>query len=459
MHNRARETREQLDVRKASNVQKVEKYSKLNKMVMENHQIKNYDAESFALSAKLLELNPEIGTVWNYRRLSLMHLHSTRSSSPAPAPAPCALLDAELALVERALHKNPKSYGAWHHRKWVVAQGQSDLQRELVLCGRLLDLDCRNFHCWSYRRYVASLASRSLEEELEFTTHKIEQNFSNYSAWHLRTRLLPQLHSSASSPLDPALQQSPQLAETSDSDNPICRPVGLVKHPPMYPSPPCPSSHLPIPSASVLPHPTTPINTSATSAFNCKIHSTTIASSSPSTSITSLTTSASTSTSASTRPLASSSSSSTILPTTTSLCPSSPSSLPVEVVAREAELVKQAFFTEPADQSAWLYHRWLMAHLPTTDGDGGASAQAVLEGEVNSVRELLELEPDSKWAMLTLARMLEAIREGSLSDNGDEETNKRERELVDLYSKLIVKDTCRNKYFRDKLISLVTKVS
>lgn len=29
-------------------------------------------------------------------------------------------------------------------------------------------------------------------------------------------------------------------------------------------------------------------------------------------------------------------------------------------IFKEFELVKNAFYTEPADQSAWLYHRWLV---------------------------------------------------------------------------------------------------
>ncbi len=39
----------------------------------------------------------------------------------------------ELALTERALRKNPKSYAAWFHRRWVVQHGHCSLEKELDL--------------------------------------------------------------------------------------------------------------------------------------------------------------------------------------------------------------------------------------------------------------------------------------------------------------------------------------
>lgn len=50
---------------------------------------------------------------------------------------------------------NPKSYGAWYHRKWVIQFGLSPMDAEFLLLKKLLKLDARNFHGWDYRRYLS----------------------------------------------------------------------------------------------------------------------------------------------------------------------------------------------------------------------------------------------------------------------------------------------------------------
>ncbi|KAK8966478.1 hypothetical protein KSP40_PGU013889 [Platanthera guangdongensis] len=87
-----------------------------------------------------------------------------------------------------ALRQNPKSYGAWYHRKWILSQGlvDVDFDREFRMLDQLLKADSRNFHGWNYRRFVAKLKDVPEVEELEFTMDMINTNFSNYSSWHNR---------------------------------------------------------------------------------------------------------------------------------------------------------------------------------------------------------------------------------------------------------------------------------
>ncbi|KAJ3034951.1 hypothetical protein HK097_004329, partial [Rhizophlyctis rosea] len=98
----------------------------------------------------------------------------------------------ELRLVDQALQINPKSYWLWNHRRWTLESSPTpDWARELKLVDMLLDKDARNFHGWKYRRdVIANLPQRTPKDEFGFTTTKINQNFSNYSAWHYRSKLL-----------------------------------------------------------------------------------------------------------------------------------------------------------------------------------------------------------------------------------------------------------------------------
>ncbi|XP_061094533.1 geranylgeranyl transferase type-2 subunit alpha [Conger conger] len=148
------------------------------------------DDEGLQITQQLLSSNPDFATLWNYRREILQHQETVR-----PEDEVQKLYEEELSFLEGCLKVNPKSYGSWHHRGWVSGRiPRPDWARELGLCDRCLGLDDRNFHCWDYRRMVVKLSGVPVDQELQFTDRLIGSNFSNYSSWHYRSTLLPLLH-------------------------------------------------------------------------------------------------------------------------------------------------------------------------------------------------------------------------------------------------------------------------
>ncbi|XP_020213155.1 geranylgeranyl transferase type-2 subunit alpha 1 [Cajanus cajan] len=185
MHGRPRKALKPED--EAASSAKAEKLRSLQAQFLANHQNSIYSKEALDLSAKLLEINPECYTAWNYRKLAVQHILSNSDSDPQ------SIFSDELKLVENALRKNFKSYGAWHHRKWVLSKGHSSIDKEMRLLNDFQKEDPRNFHAWNHRRFVAGLMERSEEDELKYTEKVIGANFSNYSAWHNRSVLLSNL--------------------------------------------------------------------------------------------------------------------------------------------------------------------------------------------------------------------------------------------------------------------------
>ena len=163
-------------------------------------QSQTYGAEALEMTSKALQFHPEFPTLWGYRRELL-----TTSEKPLQE-----LLKMEMKLLEKALRKSQKVYSIWFHRKWVVERLFKELEKEeeairnllnneLDLCNQLLAVDERNFHCWNHRMYLMDLMRTWGKDksnpidlnaiDLKLSTDLINQNFSNYSAWHLRTLL------------------------------------------------------------------------------------------------------------------------------------------------------------------------------------------------------------------------------------------------------------------------------
>ncbi|KAL7415561.1 rab-protein geranylgeranyltransferase [Mrakia frigida] len=65
-----------------------------------------------------------------------------------------------------------------------------------------------------------------------------------------------------------------------------------------------------------------------------------------------------------------------------------------EEMKREFDLVSQALWTDPSDQSAWLYHRFLISKTN--------NSPPIIHREILTLKELLDLEPGAKWPLDTL---------------------------------------------------------
>ena len=102
-----------------------------------------------------------------------------------------------------------------------------------------------------------------------------------------------------------------------------------------------------------------------------------------------------------------------------------------QLVEDEFSLVENAIYTEPDDQSAWWYHQfllsWTLQQCQATSSSSSSSSSLSVGGDVGSdddcwqwygsilqkqvvvIRELLAVEPDSKWALSALTMLLTSL--------------------------------------------------
>ncbi|WVR06578.1 hypothetical protein IAU60_003610 [Kwoniella sp. DSM 27419] len=105
---------------------------------------------------------------------------------------------------------------------------------------------------------------------------------------------------------------------------------------------------------------------------------------------------------------------------------------------QEFELITQALWTDPGDQSGWLYHRWLVGSEPPTE---------ILQREIKNIRDLYEAEPDSKWCINALAHyVLLLSRDGTTTPD---DAARSRKEAGELYTKLQEVDPDRKQRYMD----------
>ena len=346
-------------------------------------------AQTLKMIEKLLTVNPDPAHLWNHRR-ELLLLPSSATSESADGDAPETStsdaststnfdLEDELKLTAACLQRNPKAYAAWFHRKWAVRhfllttaasaageQRSALLQTELGLCASFLDRDERNFHCWNYRRYIVALM---LEVSL---LDNADNEINLDGSWNS---------------VGDAVVMGPQLAFDTERSN--------AKEEQL----PAESIDEVIRSEFEYTSQRIEKNFSNCSAFHYR---------------------------------------SKLIDLVLD------ADLREEGIIRneegeayqvrldmsrgELEMVQSAVFTEPDDQTAWWYHRFVVAWTKPqsvehwTDRDAAADAMEsfaeVLEEERESIRELVEAEGGKcKWGLLALHMVLTELMD--LDDNAD----------------------------------------
>ncbi|KAJ7197194.1 hypothetical protein GGX14DRAFT_471768 [Mycena pura] len=232
---RVRQTPEALAAKKLKEQAKIKEYLALEKEVLSKQASNDWSREALNLTTRILQINPEFYTVWNYRRNILLH-----GIFPGSSPLEINnLLSEDLTMTTAALKMYPKVYWIWNHRRWClenVPEGpgtetegdingwrKTNWDREMFVVDKMLDADSRNFHAWGYRRYVlASMpVARPEAAELAYTTRKIESNFSNFSAWHHRTKLLSSLWGSGKLDYSKSKEEGKHAMYTDPNDQSV----------------------------------------------------------------------------------------------------------------------------------------------------------------------------------------------------------------------------------------------
>jgi len=110
-----------------------------------------------------------------------------------------------------------------------------------------------------------------------------------------------------------------------------------------------------------------------------------------------------------------------------------PEDLPA-AIDKELEFVSNAFYTEPGDQSGWLYYRWLVEVVK--------HPLSVLRRELGSMNEFLAMEPDSKWALITKVFLLDKLQQQQPETASIEES-------VSILDRLVTIDPMHANYYKD----------
>ncbi|XP_019849488.1 PREDICTED: geranylgeranyl transferase type-2 subunit alpha-like [Amphimedon queenslandica] len=413
MHGRlkVRSTAEQEEARRREKEKKVLWYREKNESIFAKRAAGEKDRDTLKLTEEVLLENSDVGTLWSYRREILTELLPTCSQEDSET-----MCKTELNILERCLRVNPKAYCVWLHRRWVLEHSPApQWAHEKQLCDLFLNHDERNFHCWDYRRYVIRKAGIPPSDEFKYSFDKIATNFSNHSAWHYRSKLLPLLHPSHSSSNgidENAMKKEYELAQNAFYTDPSDQSawfyhkwllgrgtrgtmIGCVL-----------VRRDPAPFIAV--------------SFNQNVKSTeeepiivTLGDALP-------------------KPVTDSGRFESLWWSCDLVFPKD-EEVTVRIEKGDGVLVEMSL-DKGSNSSLWLTPDLdLLFSTYLT-----AATSEVLDSELVMCRELLQLEPDNKWCLLTTLQLLEAI-----------DYDKHHKEIIDLYDKLVKCDPLRRGYYND----------
>jgi len=457
------------------------------------------------LTEKMLSVNPDPSHLWNIRREMLLYVPvgptSANDDDAAVAGMVAGNLDnsnpppqnsafkvqTELTLTSHCLMRNPKSYSAWYHRKWTlvyhlthptggnVGGGPSSstegpgvpklhlnsmgaiLQSELDLCAQFLQLDERNFHCWNYRRFVVAIlgscgSTTSTCTSVQDADIAVKSDLAlfngSWSSWlnHLQGMMGAQLSQSAGS----AVGIVPIHSKQDDVDGTTASSV--AKH-----VTPLSEQELAEIISNEWDFTTSKIqdNFSNGSAFHyrSKLLPLVLESRLSSTSNGS----------------GGGRSGNSNIPSTSERCDA------IQTLAREEweNILLNAIFTEPDDQTPWWYHRFIVSWAKPSHGLDDEYESLLFE-MADSLRDLLEVEKENdtvgneekkdeskgakcKWAYIGLHLVLSTLLE---SDSMDEKESADVKvEVGECLTELMKIDLNRRERYQNLAAELAGNVS
>ena len=345
---------------------------------------------TLALSEKLLSVNPDPSHLWNRRREILIAINNQSKDDET-----CSFRNEQI-LTAKCLERNPKAYGSWFHRKWsirffllndmtsdknhnsdTVDKWKSLLGAELNLCADFLKLDERNFHCWNYRRFVVSSLATVilLTQTNNHATNQMDDE-TNQQIIHGITGSWKHWISNDNNDTFETFSfnlMGPQITETTVSDKSHINDTNkheLLQH---FKESTAQSLEALLQTEWDFTREKIEENFSNCSAFHYR---------------------------------------SKLLPLILKQKETEHNvdTIKMELVKDELDLVQNAIFTEPDDQTAWWYHRFIIswAYPKNNEENKLIEYEQLLEEESETLHELSETENGQcKWALIGLHLVLD----------------------------------------------------